>query len=154
MSALEPPMGELAEGEHRFPVRVYYEDTDAGGIVYHAAYLRLAERARTEFLRVLGWPHQRLRHETGFFWAVRRVEIDYVQPARLDDALVVATRLVELRGASMVARQVIRRGAADLARLTLSLVLLTEAGRPARLPPALRGVFLPFVPVYESAPRP
>lgn len=151
MSPLEPTMGLFAPGEHHFPIRVYYEDTDAGGIVYHATYLRFAERARTEFLRLVGWPHERLRRETGFLWAVRRAEIDYVQPARLDDALIVATRLLDLRGASMVAGQVIRRGAEELARLTLRLVLLTEAGRPARLPPALRDVFLPYLPAEESA---
>ncbi len=154
MTDHQPPQGRFDGIAHRFPVRVYYEDTDAGGIVYHASYLRFAERARSEFLRTIGWPHERILGETGCLWAVRRLEIDYRWPARLDDSLVVETSLVTLRGASMTARQIVRRGGTELATLMLQLVLLTTSGRPARLPPALRQIFLPLLEAQEGATDP
>src|SRR6202012_1198671 len=92
---------------HRYEVRVYYEDTDAGGIVYHANYLRFAERARSECLRLVGWHYDRLLAETGLVCIVRGVTADFRLPARLDDALVVETRLAGLKGARMTARQAI-----------------------------------------------
>ena len=151
--SLLPAVGRLDLGHHRYPIRVYYEDTDAGGIVYHAAYLHFAERARTEFLREIGWPHQRLGRETGCFWAVRRLGISYRQPARLDDALVVETRLKALRGASLDGEQIIRRDAEELARVTLNLVMLAGTGRPSRMPEALRDAILPFLVPEESTCR-
>src|ERR1700722_19710070 len=109
------PASTAPDGRHRYGIRVYYEDTDAGGIVYHASYLRFAERARTEFMRLVDWPSGRILSELGCFWVVRRIEIDYRQPARLDDALTIETRLVSLGGASMTARQLVMRGGAELA---------------------------------------
>ena len=85
---------------HVYPVRVYYEDTDAGGVVYHSNYLRFAERARTELLREAGIDHVTLMTENGLMFAVRRCEAEYVKPARLDDALEVRTRCFEATGAS------------------------------------------------------
>ena len=76
---------------HRYTLRVYYEDTDAGGVVYHANYLRFAERARTEALRDLGLPHADAGERIGLMFVVRRVEVDYLRPARLDDSLTVVT---------------------------------------------------------------
>jgi acyl-CoA thioester hydrolase len=149
-----PGMGAVSAGVHEFPVRVYYEDTDAGGIVYHAAYLHFAERARTEFLRCIGWPHERLQRETGFFWAVRRAEIDYRQPARLDDALIVASRVLSVRGASVIAEQIVRRAGLDLALLTLQLVLLNGAGRPAKPPPTLRQSLTSLLTAQEGTSDP
>ena len=87
----EHPASIPPEGRHRYTVRVYYEDTDAGGIVYHATYLRFAERARTEALRDLGVPHAELLHHFNLMFVVRRVEVDYLRPARVDDSLVVET---------------------------------------------------------------
>src|SRR5689334_23672771 len=84
---------------HVFPVRVYYEDTDAGGIVYHANYLRFAERARTEVLRDLGVPHADLVRDWKLMFVVRRAKLDYLRPARLDDSLAVVTEPVEMRAA-------------------------------------------------------
>jgi acyl-CoA thioester hydrolase len=139
------PSGSLEAGIHVFPVRVYYEDTDAGGIVYHANYLRFAERARSELLRVLGWAHERLVQETGLTWVVRRAEIDYRLPARLDDALTVETTLSALNRASVDALQSIRRGVEELVRVKLQLVLLTPAGRLGRIPAALADSFRPFL---------
>ncbi|MCC2664562.1 MAG: ybgC, partial [Geminicoccaceae bacterium] len=93
--------GSIAGGVHRLPLRVYYEDTDAAGIVYHAAYLEFAERARTEMLRCLGLDHGGLRDRFGLAFAVRRCVIDYLAPARLDDLLIVSTRLLRRGGASL-----------------------------------------------------
>ena len=139
---------------HRFELRVYYEDTDAGGVVYHASYLRFAERARTEMLRNLGWDHGRLLSELGLLFVVRRCDADFRRPARLDDRLVVETTLEAAGGASMDLAQIVRRadaaGAAqgsglELARLALRLALLGRDGRPARLPPVLRSALHPLL---------
>jgi acyl-CoA thioester hydrolase len=128
------------DGTHVFPVRVYYEDTDAGGVVYHANYLRFAERARSEMLRVLGIPHTQMLRDDGLAWTVSRCEVDFVRPARLDDALEVHSRLLEIGGASLWAEQVVRRDKSDCARLKLRLACIDGAGRPARLPESVRGV--------------
>jgi acyl-CoA thioester hydrolase len=121
---------------HRFALRVYYEDTDAGGIVYHANYLRFAERARTEALRQAGIPHALLVEEFGRMFVVRRAELDYAQPARLDEELVVVTTPLQVGGASVVLRQCVRGlDDADRAVLTLRLACVNvNDGRPARLP--------------------
>ncbi len=123
---------------HRYPVRVYYEDTDAGGLVYHANYLRFFERARTEMLRLLGFEHMVLLDETGVSFAVRRAEIDFVAPAKLDDTLEVETRITHTGGASFAVAQTARRDARELARADLQLVTINRAGRPARLPAPVR----------------
>ncbi len=93
------PHGSIREGRHRYALRVYYEDTDAGGIVYHANYLRFAERARTEALRDLGVPHAEMVRDWRLMFVVRRAKLDYFRPARLDDSLEVVTEPVELRAA-------------------------------------------------------
>ena len=125
--------------EHVWPVRVYYGDTDASGAVYHAAYLGFAERARTEMLRAGGVDHRRLRSRHGVAVAVRDCSIDYRAPARLDDGLEVATRIVEVGAAAMRAEQTVRRGDAVLARLRLRLVCLrARDGRPTRWPSCVR----------------
>ncbi len=120
-----------------YEVRVYFEDTDAGGIVYHATYLRFAERARSEMLRALGVPHAELVARHGMFFVVRRAKLDYLRPARLDDLLVVVTEVLASGGASARLRQSFyRRGeTAALVVLTLSLASIgRENQRPARLP--------------------
>ena len=118
---------------HLFRLRVYYEDTDAAGIVYYANYLKFAERARTEWMRALGFDHARLHAETGVRFAVRRCEVDYLAPARLDECLVVETVLRELRGARLVLDQSVLREEVPLCRLRITLVLLDAALRPVRL---------------------
>ncbi len=131
-----------AGGEHRFPIRVYYEDTDAGGVVYHANYLKFAERARTEMMRRLGLDHVGLARDDGGAFAVRRCAIDYLAPARLDDLLEVRTRLLALRGATIDLDQRVCRpdgdGGTVLAELELRLVVLDRRLRPMRLPRSLR----------------
>ncbi len=121
---------------HRWPVRVYFEDTDAGGIVYHARFLAFAERARTEALRALGAPHQELVDQHDLLFIVRRVEVDYLSPARLDQALCVVTRVTALGGASVtLAQGVEAEDGAVHATLRVVLVCVRLAdNRPARIP--------------------
>ena len=123
---------------HIFPLRVYYEDTDAGGIVYYANYLRFAERARTEYLRSVGADHQTLLAEDGIAFTVRQCSVDYMSPAFLDDPLEVHTRFLEVRGASLRAEQVVKRKTDELARLNVRLACVGDDGRPRRMPTALR----------------
>ncbi len=122
----------------RFPVRVYYEDTDAAGVVYYANYLKFMERARTEWLAAIGYPLAAFEREHGVMFVVRRCEIDFRLPARLNDTLEVTVE-IEQRGASrLVARQEIRRGDAVItsARVTLACVD-TSLWRPVRIPASL-----------------
>ena len=119
-------------------MRVYYEDTDAAGIVYYANYLKYAERARTEMLRDLGNENARLMKTEGLAFAVRRCEVDFFKPARLDDLLSVETRLIDIDGASVVADQRVKRDNAELVRMELNLACLSLDGRPARLPAAVK----------------
>jgi acyl-CoA thioester hydrolase len=127
---------------HRFPVRVYYEDTDAGGIVYHANYLRYAERARTEAMRAIGAPHAELVRVCNLMFVVRRAKLDYLRPARLDDSLEVITEPLELRAATVTLRQDIAcpLGSCVIAEIELACVSL-DGGRPARIPPRWRDAF-------------
>ena len=137
MTAATLPPGRIVDGVHHFPVRVYYEDTDAAGIVYYANYLKFAERARTEMMRVLGFDHARLRRDHDIALAVRRCVIDYLAPAQLDDGLVVGTRVLAAAGAALDLEQEVRRESIVLARLRLRIACLNTAGRPRRIPPAL-----------------
>ena len=106
-----PATGILVDNEFLFPIRVYYEDTDAGGIVYYANYLKFAERCRTEFIRTLGARQQDdLQSPEKTAWVVRHCEADYRSPAVLDDALVVSCRITNLGGVTVNMHQEIRRG--------------------------------------------
>jgi acyl-CoA thioester hydrolase len=130
--------GHLADGVHVLPLRVYYEDTDAAGIVYYANWLRFLERGRTELLRQLGQQHSALRESRGINWVVRRCTIDYLKPARLDDVIEVLTRCAELRGASLDMIQHARRDGETLVRAELLVACMGPEGRPVRLPPEVR----------------
>ena len=130
------PGSTLAEGRHRHTLRVYYEDTDAGGVVYHASYLRYAERARTEALRDLGIPHAALIAQYGLMFVVRRIKVDYLRPARLDESLTVVTEPLQVGGASLVLRQEVQGSAGTCAVLEVQLACVPPSGdKPARLPP-------------------
>ncbi len=133
-----PLAGELCGRVHSFPVRVYYEDTDAGGVVYYANYLKFAERARTEMMRLVDAGYDDRVCKDGIAFAVRRCEVDYRAPARLGDLLEVRTRIMETKRASLSADQVIRRNGEDLVRMHVSLVCIDREGRPARIPGILR----------------
>ncbi len=128
---------------HAHPIRVYYEDTDLAGIVYYANYLRFIERARTEWVRNLGIDQVALRAEQGIVFAVRRVEADYLAPARFDDELVVRTDVRGVTAARIVLAQDVWRGEQRLFASVVTLVALSDRGVPVRLPPALRGRLMP-----------
>jgi acyl-CoA thioester hydrolase len=122
---------------HSFACRVYYEDTDMAGIVYYANYLKFIERARSDWVRGLGIDQAALKAD-GIVFAVRRIEADYLAPARFDDALTVETAPVSATAARIVLRQVVRRGEVPLFEALVTLVALSDSGRPARLPAELR----------------
>lgn len=123
------------------PIRVYYEDTDGSGVVYHAGYLRYFERARTEWLRAAGFSQQELREMFGISFTVNHLEIDYLRPARLDDRLLASAEVVACRRASLRFCQILRRegDAAELCRATVSVACVdARTFKPSRLPGALR----------------
>jgi acyl-CoA thioester hydrolase len=122
---------------HTLPIRVYYEDTDMAGIVYYANYLRYIERARSDWVRGLGIDQNAMKAQ-GLVFAVRRVEADYLLPARLDDELVVETEVVQITGARLVMDQVVRRGKDRLFHAVVTVVVITDSGHPARMPANLR----------------
>ncbi len=129
----------LPASPHRLKLRVYYEDTDLAGIVYYANYLKFIERARTEWVRELGIDQGRLKAEEGIVFAVRRVEADYLAPARFDDVLEVETACLETTAARVVLGQRVMRDGRCLVDARVTIVALSDSGRPARLPAALRG---------------
>ena len=138
----ENSSGWLEGDNHIFPVRVYYEDSDAVGIVDHANYIKFAERARSELCRLLGIDQRAMREKDGIVFAVRELAADYRAPARLDDLLQVRSRLTAFSGASFWARQVIEREGSILVGLDVKLVCLRTAdGRPTRLPADVRAIF-------------
>ena len=122
---------------HIWPLRVYYEDTDLAGIVYYANYLRFIERARSEMVRAAGIDQVAMK-AAGLVFAVRRVEAEYLSPARYDDLIEVRTRLSALKGASFDMAQEVWRGDTMLFRARVAIVVLTEQGRATRLPAELR----------------
>ncbi len=133
---------------HRFPVRVYYEDTDAGGIVYHSRYLNFAERARTEFVRGLGIDQSRLMDEQGLAFAVRRCEVDFLRPARLDDRIEVQSTVTGVGGASMEIRQrlIAVADGTELVHMAVRVACMSvRTGRAARLPADLRETLSAFI---------
>ena len=123
---------------HTFPIRVYYEDTDMAGIVYYANYLRYIERARSDWVRGLGIDQRQMKDRHGVAFAVRRVEADYLMPARFDDELVVKTATQAVTGARLVMKQDVRRGADLLFSAFVTIVCLSDSGQPARLPANIR----------------
>ncbi len=131
------PLATVPGASFEFPVRVYYEDTDAGGIVYYANYLRFFERARTEWLRALGATHQQLEADDGLLFVVRDLSIEYLKPARLDDELIIDVCVAEARRASLTLTQSARRAGSTETLVTASVriaVLRRGASRPAALP--------------------
>lgn len=130
----------LKNGEFVLPVRVYYEDTDAGGVVYYANYLKFAERARTEMLRELNIENSNLQDCHGIAFVVRKIEVEYLQPARLDDVLDVGVVLTKIGGASIEGLQTIRRNGEALVRIKVRLGCMKLDGGPGRLPADIRKI--------------
>jgi len=127
---------------HSHPVRVYYEDTDLAGIVYYANYLKFIERGRSEWVAALGIDQMALRKDPGIVFAVRRVEADYMRPARFGDDLMVTTRLQTVGGARIILKQEVLRGAERLFAAVVNLVCLTEGGTAHRVPNEVRARML------------
>lgn len=139
-------MGRFDGKTHILPVRVYYEDTDVSGIVYHANYLRFMERGRSEFLRLAGIHHMvMMSGEEPVAWTIRRLEIDYARPARLDDALEVHTRYRTLSGARLTGEQWVKRDSQDLVTAKIEAALITMTGKPRRIPEDVRVKLGPFL---------
>ena len=131
--------GRLLGNKHVMSLRVYYEDTDAQGVVYHANYLRYAERARSELVRLLGISQRRLKDEQGLVFAIKRATIDYRAPARLDDLLEIHTGFSEIRAASLIAQQSIFSGSHLIVDIQVHVAMVSLAtGRPARVPPEVK----------------
>ncbi len=130
---------------HSLTLRVYYEDTDLAGIVYYANYLKFIERGRSEWVRTQGVDQLALRATSGIVFAVRRVEADYLRPAKFADDLTVETRLREMSGARIVVDQEVLRAGERLFSATVTLVCLTEDGHAARIPPEIRAKLAPPV---------
>lgn len=125
---------------HTFPVRVYYEDTDMGGIVYHANYLRYIERARSDWVRGLGNDQNAMR-DAGVIWVVQRVEADYIASAKYDDELMVETEVLKVTPARLIMGQVVTRGETVLFRAKVTAICVaSEGGRPTRLPAEIRAL--------------
>jgi acyl-CoA thioester hydrolase len=134
---------------HVLPIRVYFEDTDFSGLVYHASYVRWCERGRSDFLRLLGNDHRSLidglagREPAAF--VVRRMQLEFLKPARIDEVLEVETRVAELTAATLVLAQAISRGGETVFEATVTVVLLNQSGRVLRISQALRRALAPSI---------
>ncbi len=144
-----PDLAGRIEGEtHVLPVRVYFEDTDAGGVVYHTNFLKFCERGRSDFIRLLGINHQDLanpKEGEPTLFVVRHIDIDFLRPGRLDDVLEVVTSCAQIGGASLVLLQEVRRDGTVLARAKVTVVLVSASGKPQRIGQMVRGALQQFV---------
>ena len=140
--------GALTPFGHRLLARVYYADTDFSGVVYHARYLEFFERGRSDFLRLAGVPHAELAeglHGERLVWVVRRMELDFRFPARIDDVLIIDTRTQDISGARIVMAQQLRRGDQMLVEAKVQAAIIGADGRPRRFPKEWIGIFVPGV---------
>lgn len=138
--------GVMKDSTHCLPLRVYYSDTDAGGVVYHAAYLVFAERARGEMMRAIGVDLLALKEEKQLAFAVHRCEMDFIRPARLDDLLEVRSVLRDMGGSTLIVDQSVWLGEVELVRMKLRLVCMClNAPRAKRIPQSLRAQLQDFV---------
>jgi acyl-CoA thioester hydrolase len=134
--------GAMQDGAHVLPVRVYYEDTDFSGFAYHGSYIRFMERGRTELVRSLSVSQTDLFERERFAFVVRKMSIDFLTPARMDDLLTVTTEVLEVRGATMLLAQKVQRGDETLVTAEV-LIAATREGRATRIPDALRQAMEP-----------
>lgn len=130
---------------HTLPVRVYFEDTDFSGLVYHASYVRWCERGRSDFLRLLGNDHRGLISGIGgsepAAFVVRRMQFEFLKPARIDEILEIETRAIEIGAAHLVLDQRLRRDATDIVQAVVTVVLVSVSGKPLRLTTAIKQAF-------------
>ena len=127
---------------HDFPVRIYYDDTDAGGVVYHANYIKFGERARSEYLRSVGFENSKMRDEFGIIIVVKSLEAEYLSPARLDDFLIFQTRLLSVKNTSFVMEQKAIKDNVCIFKMTIVLVCVNEDAKPSKSPETLKEFFL------------
>lgn len=128
--------GHIADGVHHLDIRVYFEDTDFSGIVYHANYLKFCERGRSDMLRLAGVRHAELT-KNGLHFVVRRMECDFRAPARIDDVLRVETCLKRVTGAKLVMAQVVMLDGRTLFEADVTIAMINSSGRPQRIPPEM-----------------
>jgi acyl-CoA thioester hydrolase len=147
MAMTDEIAGRIAGGVHTLAVRVYYEDTDFSGAVYHANYLKFCERGRSDCLRLLGIHHNEIgsQEQGGLAFVVRYMDCDFIRPARIDELLTVETRFVEYAGARMIVEQQIRRETELLFDAKVTVALVDRSGRPRRFSEAMRHAFATFV---------
>ena len=124
---------------HSFTVRVYYEDTDMGGVVYHANYLKYIERARSDYVRTIGNDQNAMR-DAGIVWVVRKIEAEYLAPAKFDDELVVETKITDISGVRLTMGQRVMRGEDEIFRASVMAVCMNAQGKPVRLPAEIRAL--------------
>ena len=137
--------GKIVDGRHILPVRIYFEDTDFSGVVYHGSYIRFMERGRSDFVRFIGIGHTDLDaglHGEPLAFAVTRIDIRYRRPARIDDLLEVETKVSDVRGATIDLDQTIRRGEDVLTVAKVTVVFVNREGRARRIPEVVRLRFL------------
>ena len=128
--------------KHSIEARIYYEDTDAGGVVYHASYLKFAERGRTELLRFLGFENKSMADQNGVIFVVRHLDANYIKPAYLDDLLKIDTAITALKNASFVMKQTASRGKDEIFSMDMTLVCVdNKTHRPSPIPPKVRQAF-------------
>lgn len=146
--------GEFIDGVHHIDFPVYYEDTDAGAVVYYANYLRFAERGRTEALHLAGINHIDLMEKHGIWFVARRCVVDYLKPGRLDDILVVRTSIREMRNTSLLMRQEIGKrtenGIEDIAVVDAFMVCVNAAVKPNKIPEPVREQLLDYLPIQAE----
>ncbi|WP_296743353.1 tol-pal system-associated acyl-CoA thioesterase [Mesorhizobium sp.] len=139
--------GALTDFGHRLMARVYYADTDFSGVVYHARYLEFLERGRSDYLRLAGVHHTELaegKHGERIVWVVRRMEIDFRSPARMDDILTIDTRTDDISGARIFMGQQLKRGDDVLVEAKVEAAIIGELGRPKRFPKEWIAAFMPM----------
>lgn len=124
---------------HTYPVRVYYEDTDMGGIVYHANYLRYIERARSDWVRQLGNDQNAMR-DTGIVWVVRKIDAEFLSTAKFEDELVVETTMSKISNARLTIEQLVKRGEKPVFKAVVTAVCMNAEGKPVRLPAEIRAL--------------
>jgi len=145
MALAETAFGRIDGKLHRLPIRIYYEDTDAGGIVYHSRYLNFAERGRTELLRALGIEQRRMSSEDQAVFAVTDCALKFRRPARLDDLIEVRSCLIDMSAARLHCQQDIWRGEELLVEIEIRVATLSQDGRPMRIPAAVRALLKPYI---------
>lgn len=144
MTEISPHSGIMNNGKHIFPLRVYYEDTDVGGVVYYANYLKFMERARSEMIGMLGLDQAAMLHYNNVddvSFVVRHIEVDFMSSARFDDCLTVMTTILKLGGASIIMKQDIMKDDKCLIEATIKIAVVGENGRPKKLPIAIKNKF-------------